>query len=179
MLEGRQASARRDGALHINSRGGAEVVVGNDAAAKGMGVHGAVRADTLVVRAVGGVAQLFHATGALSPGDVVRVNDTGERVVRVRKKADPRVLGVVTDDPGLLLGGVLRSGVVMVSVTGVVTCRVDARDKPIVAGDLLVASTEAGHACVVDNPTPGTVLGKALAPLAKGKGEIPVLLGGG
>ena len=179
VLEGRQASARRDGALHLNSRGGAEVVIGNEDAAKGADVHGSVRADGLVAHAVGGVAQIFHATGALSAGDVVRVNDTGERVVRVRRLADARVMGVITDDPGLLLGGVPRTGVVVVAVPGVVSCRVEAVDRSIKAGDLLVASSEAGHARSVESPVPGTVLGKALAPLAKGKGTIPVLLGGG
>lgn len=179
MLEGRQASARRDGALHLNSRGGAEVVIGNERSAKGADVHGSVRADGLVAQAVGGMAQLFHATGALSTGDVVRVNDTGERVVRVRRSADPRVMGVITDNPGLLLGGIPRTGVVVVAVTGVVTCRVEAKGRPIKAGDLLVASAEAGHARSEPNPDPGTVLGKALAPLEKGAGQIPVLLGGG
>ena len=178
-LEGRQASARRDGALHLNGRGGAEVVIGNEEAAKGADVHGSVRAGSLVAHAVGGVAQCFHATGNLSSGDVVRVNDTGERVVRVRKLSDTRVMGVITDNPGLLLGGVSRTGVVVVAVTGVVACKVEASSKPIKAGDLLVASGEAGHARAVDEPTPGSVLGKALAPLAKGQGVIPVLLGGG
>ena len=154
-------------------------MIGNEDAAKGADVHGSVRADGLVAHAVGGVAQIFHATGALSAGDVVRVNDTGERVVRVRRLADARVMGVITDDPGLLLGGVPRTGVVVVAVTGVVSCRVEAVDRSIKAGDLLVASSEAGHARSVESPVPGTVLGKALAPLAKGKGTIPVLLGGG
>jgi len=178
-LEGRQASARRDGALHLNGRGGAEVVIGNEASAKGTDVHGSVRANSLVAHAVGGVAQCFHATGNLSAGDVVRVNDTGERVVRVRKLSDARVMGVITDDPGVLLGGVARTGVVVVAVTGVVSCKVEAISQPIRVGDLLVASGEAGHARAVDDPGQGTILGKALAPLAKGKGVISVLLGGG
>jgi hypothetical protein len=177
MIEGRQASARRDGALHLNSRGGAEVVIGNDAASKGAQVHGSIRADTLVAHATGGMAQLFHATGALSAGDVVRVNDSGERVVRVRKEADCRVMGVITDTPGILLGGETRTGVVVVAVTGVVSCSVEASQNPIKAGDLLIASSDAGHACTVKDPAPGTVLGKALAPLEKGRGTIPVLLG--
>ena len=177
MIEGRQASARRDGALHLNSRGGAEVVIGNQDAAKGAHVHGAVRADTLVAHGTGGVAQVFHATGALSTGDVVRVNDSGERVVRVRKHGDRRIMGVITDTPGVLLGGESKTGVVVVAVTGVVSCRVEAKEGPIKAGDLLIASAEAGHACVANDPEPGTVLGKALAPLEKGTGVIPVLLG--
>lgn len=178
-VEGRQASARRDGALHLNSRGGAEVVIGNDAVAKGATVHGTLRSDGLVAQTTGGMAQLFHATGDLSPGDVVRVNDSGERVVRVRKVADARIMGVITDQPGLLLGGVPRTGSVVVAVTGVVQARVDAASAPIKAGDLLVASSTSGHACGAVDPAPGTVLGKALAPLSKGQGIIPVLLGGG
>ena len=114
---------------------------------------------------------------ALSAGDVVRVNDSGERVVRVRKHADRRVMGVITDTPGVLLGGESRTGVVVVAVTGVVSCRVEAKEKPIKAGDLLVASAEGGHACASEDPKPGTVLGKALAPLEEGSGLIPVLLG--
>lgn len=178
-IEGRQASARRDGALHLNARGGAEVVIGSGEASKGATVHGTLRSDGVVAQATGGMAQLFHATGALSAGDVVRVNDSGERVVRVRKHADERVMGVITDSPGVLLGGEARTGVVMVAVTGVVSARVDAASGPIRVGDLLVASGTAGHACVAENPTPGTVLGKALAPLDAGAGIIPVLLGGG
>ena len=65
-IEGRQASARRDGALHLNARGGAEVVIGNDASEKGARIHGTVRADGLVAQTSGGMAQLFHATGALT-----------------------------------------------------------------------------------------------------------------
>ena len=178
-IEGRQASARRDGALHLNARGGAEVVIGNEASAKGAEVHGSVRADTMVVQTTGGMAQLFRATSVLTSGDVVRVNDTGERVVRVRKLADPRILGVVTDQPGVLLGGELRTGMATVAVTGVVVARVDASNRGIKVGDLLIASGTSGHAEAAENPSPGTVLGKALAPLEKGTGTIPVLLGGG
>ena len=177
MIEGRQASARRDGALHLNSRGGAEVVVGNEKASKGAQVHGAVRADSLVSYGTGGLAQVFNATGALSSGDVVRVNDAGERVVRVRKLGDCRVMGVITDAPGIVLGGESRTGVVVVAVSGVVSCRVEAHERPIRAGDLLIASGESGHARSAEDPDTGSVLGKALAPLEKGTGVIPVLLG--
>ena len=142
-------------------------------------MHGTIRSDGLVAHTTGGMALLFHATGDLSPGDVVRVNDTGERVVRVRRMSDERVMGVITDQPGVLLGGEPRTGVVVVAVTGVVSARVDATTRAVKAGDLLVASSTAGHACAVDEPVPGTVLGKALAPLPNGKATIAVLLGGG
>jgi hypothetical protein len=155
------------------------VVIGNKASGKGVDVHGSIRADTVVAQTSGGVAQLFRATSVLTSGDVVRVNDAGERVVRVRKLADPRILGVVTDQPGVQLGGEVRTGFVVVAVTGVVVARVDASQYPVKVGDLLVASGTSGHAEVGENAAPGTVLGKAMAPLEKGVGMIPVLLGGG
>jgi len=63
-----------------------------------------------------------------------------------------------------------------------VPCRVDASTHAIVAGDLLIASRNVGYACRADpesGAAPGTVVGKALGPLAKGQGVIPVLLGVG
>jgi len=61
-------------------------------------------------------------------------------------------------------------------------CRVIVDGHSIQAGDLLVASRTAGHAERPDPDQsigPGLVLGKALAPLDKGRGVIPVLLGRG
>ena len=180
-LEGRQSSARRDGALHINARSGGEVVVGKESVGRGMQVHGAVDAKQLNAGAGNSLAQVFSSSGDLQAADVVRVNDDGTKVQRVRKAADVRIIGVVTDSPGVLLGGPQRSGTVAVALQGVVPCRVEADAHPIVAGDLLIASRTVGHARRADPeqaPAPGTVLGKALAPLAKGQGVIPVLLGG-
>ena len=98
----------------------------------------------------------------------------------MRKVGDPRVIGVVTDTPGVLLGGPKRSGAVAVAIQGVVQCRVEVGSQPIVAGDLLIASRTVGYACRADaGVAPGTLLGKALGPLAKGQGVIPVLLGVG
>ncbi len=181
-IEGRQASARRDGALHLNARGGGEVVVGHPGRARGMDVHGTVRAEHLQCGGTGTLAQIFESSGDLRPGDVVRVNDQGTRVQRVRKANEPRIIGVVTDAPGMLAGGPVRSGAVAVALYGVVMCRVIVEGDPIVAGDLLVASRTAGHAerCDPTKPIgPGLVLGKALAPLSKGRGVVPVLLGRG
>lgn len=62
--------------------------------------------------------------------------------------------------------------------------RVDATKSPIKVGDLLVTSAEAGVA-MRSEPlvirgrrmhAPGTIIGKALEPLAAAKGEILVLL---
>jgi hypothetical protein len=57
-------------------------------------------------------------------------------------------------------------------------CKVDADIAPIKVGDLLTTSATKGHAQKVTDATKaaGAVLGKALAPLKKGKGTIAVLV---
>ena len=57
-------------------------------------------------------------------------------------------------------------------------CKVDADIAPILAGDLLTTSPTKGHAQKVLDPVKaiGAIVGKALAPLKKGKGKIPVLV---
>ena len=65
------------------------------------------------------------------------------------------------------------------AIAGVVLCRVEAESGPIEAGDMIVSSKVAGHGCASADPDTGSRLGKALAPLNKGRGLIPVLLTGG
>ncbi|MGK5169325.1 hypothetical protein [Geodermatophilus sp. CPCC 205761] len=57
-------------------------------------------------------------------------------------------------------------------------CKVDADIAPVEVGDLLTTSPTSGHAQKVTDRSraPGTVLGKALAPLPGGRGTIPVLV---
>jgi hypothetical protein len=57
-------------------------------------------------------------------------------------------------------------------------CKVDADIAPIKVGDLLTTSSTKGHAQKVLDPAKatGTVIGKALGGLKKGKGKIPVLV---
>jgi hypothetical protein len=53
---------------------------------------------------------------------------------------------------------------------------VDASSGAIWPGDLLVTSPTPGRAMRQEAPLPGTVLGKALEPLAEGAGTIKVLV---
>jgi hypothetical protein len=66
----------------------------------------------------------------------------------------------------------------MVTLGAFAHCKVDADIAPIAAGDLLTTSPTRGHAQkVLDvDRCAGAVVGKALAPLASGKGKIPVLV---
>ena len=178
LLEGRQGSARKDGALHLNTRGGAEVVVGNAAEARGMEVHGPVRAGEAVF-AGSTLGLVFEASGDPVPGDVMRVVAESGRAGRVSKDADPLVLGVAVEGAGILLGGPLSSGKVAVAVQGIVACHVDADLGAIAEGSLLVASERIGHARAIRDGEalpPGSLLGKALQSLPSGQGRVLVLL---
>ncbi len=66
----------------------------------------------------------------------------------------------------------------MVTLGAYAHCKVDADIAPIEVGDLLTTSTTKGHAQKVLEPgrAVGAIIGKALAPLEKGKGKIPVLV---
>jgi hypothetical protein len=96
---------------------------------------------------------------------------------------DTQVAGVVLVQPGIILGEG-GEGKVLVATMGRVRIKVDATRRPVRIGDLLVTSDKNGLA-MKSLPIrvagtlihrPGTIIGKALEPLAKGRGEILVLL---
>ncbi len=66
----------------------------------------------------------------------------------------------------------------MVTLGAYAFCKVDADIASIAAGDLLTSSATPGHAQkVLDRARAvGAIVGKALAPLKKGKGKIPVMV---
>jgi hypothetical protein len=69
-----------------------------------------------------------------------------------------------------------RLNEVPLAVIGIVPCKASAENGPIAVGDLLVTAATPGHAMRADNPGVGTVLGKALAPLASGTGVIEIMV---
>jgi hypothetical protein len=109
--------------------------------------------------------------------------NTNDAVIPSAREYDSTVAGVVSAQPGLILG-VRSEGKEAIATTGRVKVRVDARNSPIRIGDLLVTSDEPGTA-MRSEPLeikgrsfhqPGTIIGKALEPLDGGVGEIMVLL---
>jgi hypothetical protein len=113
------------------------------------------------------------------------VLDTGKsnHVVASDVAYDTKVAGVVSAEPGVILG-VPGDDKVKVATTGRVKVKVDATGGAIRVGDLLVTSGVEGVAMKsapvdlggVKIHRPGTIIGKALEPLAGGVGEILVLL---
>jgi hypothetical protein len=130
------------------------------------------------------VAEWVPTTQDLAPGTVVVLDATASNhVVASTRPYDTTVAGVVSPQPGLILG-IAGPEKAMIATTGRVKVRVDASAGPIAIGDLLVTGTKPGLAMKsqpvefggVAMHRPGTVVGKALEPLAGGEGEILVLL---
>jgi len=130
------------------------------------------------------VAEWVESSQDLSAGTVVVLDATkNNQVVASTKSYDSRVAGVISLKPGIALGE-QGEGHVLVATTGRVKVKVDASNGPIQIGDLLVTSDKTGVAMKslpidfagAQIHRPGTLLGKALEPLAKGTGEILVLL---
>lgn len=118
----------------------------------------------------------------VEPGTVVVIG-RDEALQPCLTAYDRRVAGVVSGAgayrPGIVLDR--RSGTggrVQVALTGKVYCQVDARYGAVDVGDLLTTSDTPGHAMKVTDPVSafGSVLGKALRPLASGRGTIPILV---
>jgi hypothetical protein len=130
------------------------------------------------------VAEWVPTIEKISPATVVVIDPSrGNHVLPASAPYDQRVAGVISERPGVILGegGDDR---VKVAHSGRVKVKVDARYGSIAAGDLLVTSATPGYAMRseplkigdVQMHRPGTLIGKALEPLAEGQGEILVLL---
>jgi hypothetical protein len=130
------------------------------------------------------VAEWVPSSEQLSAGTVVVLDSTkSNQVISSSQAYDTRVAGVISEQPGIALGE-SGDGKVLVATAGRVRVKVDASRAPIHIGDLLVTSDVAGVAMKseavnlggVQLHRPGTLIGKALEPLAKGTGTILVLL---
>lgn len=158
-------------------------VAGNVNASGNLNATGTITGGNIVAK-YQDVAEWVPAIHALPAGTVVVLNPDKSNQVRASFTTyDTRVAGVVSTQPGIALG---ESGVnkVLVATTGRVKVKVDASRSPIRVGDLLVTSDTEGLAMksepvmISGRPfhSPGTLIGKALEPLASGAGEILVLL---
>jgi hypothetical protein len=160
-----------------------KVGVGTQVPLKKLHVAGDLQVDGNIAARYQDVAEWVDAREPLSAGTVVVVDALANQVARSHASYDTAVIGVVSPQPGILLGEA-GPGRVLVAQSGRVRTRVDARYGAIRRGDLLVTSPNPGHA-MRSNPIevggvtlhrPGTLIGKALEELAEGTGEILVLL---
>jgi hypothetical protein len=130
------------------------------------------------------VAEWVQSRQQLPAGTVVILDpEKSNQVIASTESYDTRVAGVISNQPGVLLGEG-GEGKVKVATTGRVRVKVDATRGAIKIGDLLVTSDTEGVA-MRSEPillqgrkmhAPGTIIGKALEALDSGVGEIQVLL---
>ena len=147
-------------------------------------VTGSLTVDGNIAAKYQDVAEWVPASQTLPAGTVVTLDPTKSNHVDASSQPyDTRVAGVISEKPGITLGE-SGAGRVLVATTGRVRVKVDATRAPIQIGDLLVTSdilgvamkSEAINLGGVPIHRPGTIIGKALETLAKGSGEILVLL---
>lgn len=145
---------------------------------------GSITGGTVLGAVYQDLAEWVPATSDMTPGTVVVLNpDKNNEVMPSAQEYDERVAGVVSAQPGVILG-IGGDSKEMIATTGRVKVKVDATRTPIRVGDLLVSGSKPGVA-MRSVPfeingrrfhQPGTIIGKALEPLPSGEGEILVLL---
>ncbi len=129
-------------------------------------------------------AEDFDITAAekVEPGTVMIIDDHGA-LHPSRQEYDKKVAGVISGagnyKPGIVLDRQQSQGTrVPVALLGKVYCKVDAQYSPVEVGDLLTTSATPGYAMKATDPLKafGSVIGKALRPLAEGRDVIPILV---
>jgi hypothetical protein len=133
---------------------------------------------------VGGadLAEVVPTCGAVAAGQVVEIDPHEPDCFRVATHArSARVAGVVSTRPGVTLnapgGAAAEARGPALALAGRVPVKATAAHGAIRIGDLLVASSTPGHAMRAPaHPAVGTVIGKALEPLRRGRGEIRMLV---
>ncbi|MFH1684023.1 MAG: hypothetical protein ABIA67_03990 [Candidatus Margulisiibacteriota bacterium] len=114
----------------------------------------------------------------LIAGDVVIIDPGDKNKVKLSNKPyDTLAAGIISTDPDYTMGANIKDGK-PVALAGRVPCKVSAENGPIEIGDLLTTSSTPGHAMKVTDKMKaiGAMVGKALEPLASGKGKIMVLV---
>jgi len=141
---------------------------------------GNVRADGSYLGGGGDYAELLPGAAGLEPGDVLVIGPDGQ-LARSTQPFQTSVAGVYSTQPGFIAGAGDESSElkdqIPLAVVGIVPVKVTAENGPIQPGDLLTTSSVPGHAMRCGaNPQVGTVIGKALEPLAEGIGVIKILV---
>jgi hypothetical protein len=171
-------------AERIRIDGFGNVGIGTKTPTAALDVNGSINVSGNIAAKYQDIAEWVPSEASLDAGTVVVLStDLANHVTRSVLAYDTKVAGVISDRPGLILGEA-RTDSSKVATSGRVKVKVDATRHPLRIGDLLVTSDTPGYA-MYSEPLdlggirlhrPGTIVGKALEPLAEGRGEILVLL---
>jgi hypothetical protein len=110
------------------------------------------------------LAEKYESDSEYAPGTVVVFGGEAE-VTECTSTGNHAVVGVISTDPAYMMNSEAEGQ--YVALTGRVPCKVTG---PVAKGDLLVTSSESGHAEVNNDAKPGTILGKAIGENPEGNG---------
>jgi len=159
------------------------VGIGTASPAAKLDVNGTARVRVLQI--VGAdLAEKFPTTETLEPGTVVEIDpEIPGHLRKARGAYNRRVAGVVAGANGLSEGIILGNlegseSHTPIAMSGRVWVHADATHEAIEQGDLLTTSDLPGHAMKASDPTRahGTVIGKAMTRLEKGKTGMVLVL---
>jgi hypothetical protein len=157
----------------------------NSAAGDIMSIRGDGTVAVKVLEITGAdLAEKFPTTEMLEPGTVVEIDPDNPGHLRKAQGAyNKRVAGVVAGANGLSKGIVLGNlegseNHTPIAMSGRVWVHADATHEAIEPGDLLTTSDLPGHAMKASDPSRahGTVIGKAMTRLEKGKTGMVLVL---
>lgn len=106
-------------------------------------------------------------------GDVVSLGNVPGEALLAKRPNDRRLLGVISESPGLVLGANDGRGL-PVALTGRVRTRVNLQGGPIRTGDPVTSSRQAGVA--MKSVEPGRILGMAMEDFAGADGEEGIIM---
>ena len=159
------------------------VGIGTTTPAAKLEVNGTARVTVLEITGAD-LAEKFPTTETLEPGTVVEIDPDNPGHLRKAQGAyNKRVAGVVAGANGLSKGIILGNlegseNHTPIAMSGRVWVYADATHEAIEPGDLLTTSDTPGHAMKASDPTRahGTVIGKAMTRLEKGKTGMVLVL---
>jgi len=149
---------------------------------------GTVSVKTLTIEGGADLSEGFNVSAPedrVEPGMVVVIDPDNPGKLAISERAyDRKVAGVVSGaggvKPGMIMGqsGTMADGEHPVALTGRVWAWCDASTGAIEPGDQLTTSPTPGHAMKVTSHerAMGATIGKAMSPLASGKGLVLVLV---
>lgn len=123
------------------------------------------------------IAEYFLVRGKAEEGDVVVVDlSSKEGLTKSKKPYSSLVIGVISENPALIIGGKKGENYKPVALKGVVLTKVIG---PVKRGDILVTSNKEGYAMRADLKkifSPTQVVGIALEELKEKEGKIRVFV---
>jgi hypothetical protein len=167
--------------FYVRASGGAKFFTGTNA----FWTEADMSCATLTIRGGADLAEPFAMSGdPVQPGAVVVIDpDQPGRLKLSTSAYDHKVAGIMSGaggvQPGIsMIQTAKLEGGRNVALSGRVFALVDATQTPVRPGDLLTTSDTPGHAMRAANPAlaQGSILGKAMTPLASGRGLVLVLV---